>query len=395
MADHSSIEWTDATWNPITGCSIVSPGCVRCYAMKLAGTRLKHIDSRKGLTRETAIGPVWTGEVRLNEQWLDQPLRWKQPRRIFVCAHGDLFAENVPDEWIDRVFAVMALAPQHTFQVLTKRAKRMREYVNGTRSSVPFLGRMPLERIHLEASGHMEGDGGFMDTLKRHGNVYSLYCSVPWPLPNVWLGVSAERQQEADDRVPELLATPAAIRFVSAEPLLGPIRFDRIGEFLDTFEDCGGHPDPHWPATSQDATWLNALVGRMQAEARDPYGKRLGDIDVGLRHEGGKLDWIIVGGESGQNARPMHPDWARSIRNQCAAAGVPFFFKQWGAWRETDWQLCAHPLPAGTIAPAKPYWMGAGYGLDRPSMSLEQVGKKAAGRLLDGREHSEFPKVAA
>ncbi|TKB30831.1 MAG: DUF5131 family protein, partial [Mesorhizobium sp.] len=129
------------------------------------------------------------------------PLRWKQPRRIFVCAHGDLFAENVPDEWIDRVFAVMALAPQHTFQVLTKRAKRMREYVNGTRSSVPFLGRMPLERIHLEASGHMEGDGGFMDTLKRHGNVYSLYCSVPWPLPNVWLGVSAERQQEADDRV--------------------------------------------------------------------------------------------------------------------------------------------------------------------------------------------------
>jgi protein gp37 len=133
MADSTKIEWTDATWNPITGCSVVSPGCTNCYAMRLAGTRLAHHESRAGLTRDTKAGPVWTGEVRFNEQWIDQPLRWRKPRLIFVCAHGDLFAEGVPDEWIDRVFAVMALAPQHTFQVLTKRSARMREYMSAAR----------------------------------------------------------------------------------------------------------------------------------------------------------------------------------------------------------------------------------------------------------------------
>lgn len=342
MADHSSIEWTDATWNPITGCSIVSPGCTNCYAMRLAGTRLKHIDSRKGLTRDTKGGPVWTGEVRLNEQWLDQPLRWKQPRRIFVCAHGDLFAENVPDEWIDRVFAVMAMAPQHTFQVLTKRAKRMREYVTGIRSSVPFLGRMPLERIHIEAAGHMEGDGGFMDTLKHHGNVYSLYCSVPWPLPNVWLGVSAERQQEADERIPELLETPAAVRFVSAEPLIGPLSF-------------------RW------AKW-------------QPWNSNgLTDEHDGLR----RLDWIIVGGENGP--RPLHPAWVRSIRDQCAASGVPFFFKQWGSHRPLT--AAEHGRACGATLIGSDRYDADAYVL--------RVGKKAAGRLLDGVEHNAMPKEAA
>ena len=143
MADRSRIEWTDATWNPITGCSVVSPGCTNCYAMKLAGGRLRNHPSRQGLTRLQKKGagwrPVWTGEVRFNEQWLDQPLRWQRPRRVFVCAHGDLFHEHVPDEWIDRVFAVMALAGDHTFQVLTKRAERMHEYLSGCAAS---------ERIH-------------------------------------------------------------------------------------------------------------------------------------------------------------------------------------------------------------------------------------------------------
>jgi protein gp37 len=126
MSDNSHIEWTDATWNPITGCSILSPGCTNCYAMGLAGTRLRHHPSRAGLTREVNGHHVWTGDVRLNEQWLTQPLQWSRPRMIFVCAHGDLFHESVPDEWIDRVFAVMALCPQHTFLVLTKRSARMR-----------------------------------------------------------------------------------------------------------------------------------------------------------------------------------------------------------------------------------------------------------------------------
>ncbi len=126
MSDNSKIEWTDATWNPVTGCSVLSPGCANCYAMGLAGTRLAQHPSRAGLTTASKAGPVWNGQVRFNEAWLTQPLTWKRPRMIFVCAHGDLFHENVPDEWIDRVFAVMALARHHTFQVLTKRAARMR-----------------------------------------------------------------------------------------------------------------------------------------------------------------------------------------------------------------------------------------------------------------------------
>lgn len=145
MSDGTNIEWTDATWNPITGCAVVSPGCTNCYAMKLAGTRLRHHPSRAGLTRDSKAGPVWTGEVRLNEQWLTQPLQWRRPRKIFVCAHGDLFAENVPDAWIDRVFAVMALCPQHTFQVLTKRSKRMREYCSDP--ATPFRVAKAMDAI--------------------------------------------------------------------------------------------------------------------------------------------------------------------------------------------------------------------------------------------------------
>lgn len=375
MAEHSSIEWTDATWNPITGCSLVSPGCTNCYAMKLAGSRLKHHASRQGLTIDTKAGPVWNGEVRFNEQWLDQPLRWKRPRRIFVCAHGDLFAENVPDEWIDRVFAVMALAPQHTFQVLTKRAARMREYVSGVRSSIPYLGRMPLERIHLEAVGHMEGDGGFMDTLKRHGNVYSLYCSVPWPLPNVWLGVSAEDQKRADERVPELLTTPAIVRFISAEPLLGPIDFQQIAAGVhDDFADCGGHPDPSYPIESVDWGRYDALRGEYWSTTRTPDGI------VHSQHEQlgftlPKLDQIIVGGESGPDARPMPLEAARSIRDQCAAGGTAFFFKQWG--------IC---LPAGQLMADGRPWSPIG------GSTLRGI-KAVTGRLLDGVEHNGMPEV--
>ncbi|TPI10283.1 DUF5131 family protein [Mesorhizobium sp. B4-1-1] len=129
MSDGTSIEWTDATWNPITGCQIKSPGCKRCYAMKLAGTRMKHHWSRQGLTVDTKAGPVWNGAVRFNQPWLTQPLQWTKPRMIFVCAHSDLFYEEVPDEWIDQIFAVMAASPRHIFQVLTKRPERMRDYV--------------------------------------------------------------------------------------------------------------------------------------------------------------------------------------------------------------------------------------------------------------------------
>ena len=377
MADHSLIEWTDATWQPITGCSVVSPGCTNCYAMKLAGTRLKHHESRKGLTRDSKAGPVWTGEVRLNEQWLDQPLRWKRSRKIFVCAHGDLFAENVPDEWIDRVFAVMALATQHTFQVLTKRADRMRQYVTSLHNS------RALAPIVFDLIKSWELEPRKM-TLAR-------------TLPNVWLGVSAEDQKRADERIPDLLATPAAVRFVSAEPLLGPLH-------LDDF--CDGHKFVDW------------LRGNWWHD--DPDGP--GAISRG--HE--RLDWVIVGGESGPGSRPMHPAWVRSLRDQCAAAGTAFFMKQWGEWAPicsmADGQSDSYfaPPPARDpeavrrckVAQCVLHADGERFDLDAysrhvspgssrrifesgsSSMLMFSIGKTAAGRQLDGVEYSAMPEVA-
>ncbi len=253
MAETTHIEWTDATWNPITGCSVTSPGCTNCYAMKLAGTRLQHHPSRAGLTVDSKAGPVWNGKVRFNRDWLDQPIGWKRPRRIFVCAHGDLFHESVPFAWIDRVFGAMAVASQHTFQVLTKRADRMLEYMTDN------------SQARADGRGKALVDLGYRGPME----------AFSWPLPNVWLGVSAEDQERWNERVGELIRTPAAVRWVSAEPLLGRI-------FAD------------------------------------------GHIHL--------IDWLVVGGESGP--RPMHPDWVRELRDAASAVGTPFFFKQWGshAW---------------------------------------------------------------
>lgn len=399
MADTSTIEWTDATWNPVTGCSVVSPGCRHCYAMRLAGGRLRHHPSRVGLTRPGKAGPVWTGEVRLNAEWLDQPLRWRRPRMIFVCAHGDLFHEAVPDEWIDRVFAVMALAPRHTFQILTKRSARMRAYIKslsgddvmrrcdrqarlmgGARRSAPLPAPHTMQRVcillHEGAPGQQLIDHWGMASERDHARA--------WPLPNVWLGVSAERQEEADERIPDLLATPAAIRFVSAEPLLGPINLEAWLDWPDVevdadppevfgaFWGCQGC-DPHCP----DCPTSKAAY-RVEEGPRGPDG-----VPKWVGAERVTLDWIIVGGESGAGARPMHPDWARSLRDQCAAARVPFFFKQWGAWS---------PLVRG-----EQLRDGEDYTVKRwPDGSLSLLsGKAAAGRLLDGLEHDAMPERAA
>lgn len=344
MADKSHIEWTDATWNPVTGCSVISPGCTHCYAMKLAGTRLRNHPSRKGLTTDSKAGPVWNGQVRFNEDWLLQPLGWSKPRMIFVCAHGDLFHEDVPDAWIDKVFAVMALAPQHTFQVLTKRAERMRDYIE------PAFDRILANMMYLV-------DNGFptrRETCERHGISWQQPKSADdwYPLPNVWLGVSAERQKEADERLPALVETPAAVRFVSIEPMLGPISlFDFIGPW--------GPTPAHLQAPPQ-------------------------------------LDWVIVGGESGQSARPMHPQWARDLRDQCDAAEVAYFFKQWGQHAPLPKALlviCASgsntlvAWPDGTIGAGSPERNGgAGEQLFRGT-------KEITGRHLDGVLHDGFPTM--
>lgn len=373
MADNTKIEWTEATWNPITGCSLASPGCTNCYAMKLAGTRLQHHESRKGLTRDSKAGPVWTGQTRFNEQWLTQPLKWKRPRMIFVCAHGDLFHESVPDEWIDRVFAIMALAPHHTFQVLTKRSARMREYFR-------------------ESTGWRARVAGLLNDLKPsplwNGNVYQGWQNLhgrPDGLPNVWLGASVEDQTRADERVPDLLATPAAVRWLSCEPLLGPVDLTDID--LAASEAAQLEPS--------GLSRLDALTGIHSDEVNGEIPGIWGDPDP-------RIDWIICGGESGPGARPMHPDWARSLRDQCAAADVPFFFKQWGEWAPEMEDGCGVDPDACYRDDGEPRWPGHAFKSDGTfsriagdgTAFLRKCGKKAAGRLLDGIEHNGMPEVA-
>lgn len=342
MGDKTGIEWTDATWNPTTGCDKVSPGCDNCYAMTLA-KRLKAMGSpRYQIDGDPETSGPGFG-VTVHPTALDQALRWTRPRRIFVNSMSDLFHARVPDEYIARVFAVMALAPQHTFQVLTKRHGRMRSLL----SSAHFLHA--VSKVWAEPPTDW--------TLPRD-------WSVPvWPLPNVWLGVSAEDQKRAELRIPALYDTPAAVRFVSAEPLLGLI----------------------------DTTTSGLL-------ARDEFDRG--------------IDWVIVGGESGPGARPMHPWWAESLHRQCVAAGVPFLFKQWGDWTPmaplkngrfdfsngiamTD---DGNTYNAGDLdwpdGPRRGEAIRADFPHHHPT-SMYRVGKKAAGRELyhDGRTFDEYPGV--
>jgi protein gp37 len=269
MGDKTNIAWTSSTWNPLRGCTRVSEGCRFCYAESVAARFSGPGLPYEGLARSTPNGARWTGELRLVEKHLEDPLRWRKPRRIFVNSMSDLFHENVPDEWIDRIFAVMALAPEHTFQVLTKRPERMRAWAARSNWSTTVL----CTEVYKTGGGTLDADPG---------------GSLGWPLPNVWLGVSTEDQKTADERIPILLDTPAAVRFVSAEPLLGPVLFDESPRY-----------------------WLGSA-----SQSRG-------------MHDG--LDWIIAGGESGPNARPCDVAWIRSIVEQCRAAGTACFTKQLGA----------------------------------------------------------------
>ena len=364
MSTATKIEWTDVTWNPTRGCSRVSAGCEHCYAERVAYRFSGPGQPYRGLAHKGSDGkPHWTGKVVLDEAKLLEPLHWRKPRRVFVNSMSDLFHEALTDEQIDRVFAVMALCPQHTFQVLTKRAKRMREWASNPETR-ERLGDAILDWIiNRQDSAEMRAV-----TITREQIV-----AINLPLPNVWLGVSAEDQAAADERIPELLATPAAVRFVSLEPLLGPLSIER---------------------------WVGG-----QREAGPPgatYGVPASD-----------LDWVIVGGESGPGARPMHPDWPRQIRDQCAAAGVPFFFKQWGEWAEVaketrSLRTFGSPEPSHAVEArfvrkgdallrrdGQCHMLGKGLGAPEqfygPSTPMRRVGKRAAGRLLDGRTHDDLP----
>ena len=364
MADQSHIEWTDATWNIITGCTLVSEGCRHCYAAKLAATRLANPPSRKGLARQNAKGEYkFTGEVRFNEQWLDQPLRWKRPRKIFVCAHGDLFHEGVSDDWLDQVFAVMALCPQHVFQVLTKRPERMRAYFAGG-----ALNRVWNAAVALDCQHHVANDevGSFLLPADPK--------NPTWPLPNVWLGTSVEDQERADERIPVLLDTPAAVRWISAEPLLGPVDLQSIKIACpnDPADCCGGQ--------AYDDV-LNRTTTCRACEGPEVWN-------------GPRLDWVVVGGESGAGARPMHPDWARSLRDQCKDAGVPFLFKQWGSNEPGELLDDGRDEPWRRWASGEENWALSEYGKPKDSLAkwkFSNVGKARAGRMLDGVEHNGYP----
>lgn len=294
MADKTGIEWTDATWNPVTGCAKVSQGCKHCYA-------------EREWPRMTKLVPAYAGrdftDVRCHPERLDQPLRWQKPRMIFVNSMSDLFHPDVPDDFIERVFETMATAHHHTFQVLTKRADRMYEFCR----DLPFI------------------------------------------LPNVWLGVSVEDQAAADERIPHLLRTPAAVRWISAEPLLGPVDLER---------------------------WINPVSQVFGTLHQAPLA----------------LSWVVAGGESGPKARPMHPQWARDLRDQCAAAGVPFLFKQWGEWIGADQEECPIGPPASRWmwGDGTPFKYGDGQSGHLPLLC--RAGKKAAGRNLDGVKHDGYPQ---
>jgi protein gp37 len=271
VSDGTAIEWTDASWPITAGCDPASAGCDNCYAAKLTSGRLAHLPAYTGL----AVGGKFTGQIRLLPDRLEWPLHWRNPRKIFVCSMSDLFHPQVPDDYIAQAWAVMALAPQHTFQVLTKRHARMRTLLASALFAEMVAGHMAA-RLKVQRVAPLRG-----------------------PLPNVWCGVSVENQNWANLRIPHLLRTPAAVRWLSCEPLLGPI---------------------------------------------DLAAASAGMID--------RLGWVVAGGESGGNHRPLNLDWARSLRDQCVTAAVPYLFKQ-----------------VGGRTP------------------------KAGGRLLDGRTWDQYPEL--
>ena len=306
----TTIEWTRGddgrpgeTWNPTTGCDRVSAGCDNCYALTLA-KRLKGMGSAKyqrdGDPRTSGPGFGLT----VHEDALNLPRRWRKPRRVFVNSMSDLFHPKVTDEFLAKVWAVMAASPQHVFQILTKRPTRMRSLLS-------------------DPNGEFQSEVGGWRYMHGETDTTILTPEIPswgWPLPNVHIGVSVEDQEQADRRIPPLERTPAAVRFISAEPLLGEI-----------------------------------LLGDHQRS----------------------LDWVIVGGESGPHARPMHAAWARSLRDQCETAGVPFFFKQWGEYAPTG----------AKVARRSTGWVMV--------EEIKRVGKRAAGRELDGQLWEQFPVAAS
>jgi protein gp37 len=309
----TKIEWCEETWNPIIGCTKVSPGCDNCYAEKMA-YRLAAMGIKnavpEGIGRYVRVikGRKWDGTTDFDNVAILKPLSWRKPKTIFVCSMGDLFHAEVPFAWVDKVMAIAALSPRHTFILLTKRPARMKDYFNKKKNKL------------VQAWEDASYDMGLSD---NHEDVDAPPCYIfnraesEWPLKNVWIGVTAENQEQAEKRIPILYTIPAVKRFISVEPMLS-------------------------------------------------------HIDLALNYD---IDWVICGGESGPRARPMHPDWVRSLRDQCQAADTPFFFKQWGEW---------YPDKKGIYRNSQSMIFG--------DTVVHRVGKKAAGSTIDGKQFKEYPE---
>lgn len=320
----TKIEWTDRVWNPVTGCTKVSAGCKNCYA---EGVAHRFWGDRKFT------------DVRTHADRLDEPLRWRKPLRVFVNSMSDLFHDDVPDDFLRRVFASMAIVPECTFQVLTKRPERMRQ----------FVAENNAESCLVAADeGRARGAFAVEPRLSFHARARLESTVVPrpsWPLPNVWLGVSVEDQRAAEERIPVLLRTPAAVRFLSCEPLLGPVDLNRrlyhskrlhlraCVEGMLRNKSFSGLTDESGKALSRS----QAEQRLRELLASGVRYLRVGDCDAfdpttGCPgHVEPKVNWVIVGGESGLGARPCDVAWIRSIVEQCGVAGVACFVKQLGA----------------------------------------------------------------
>lgn len=323
MGQQSKIEWTDSSWNPVMGCTPVSPGCDNCYAR----TMIKRYAGCKGW-------PENSDDITIFPERLETPFRWKKTRRVFVCSMGDLFHHRVFFDFKAALFGVMAANPQHTFLVLTKRPQKMIDffvYLLLEEKEDPRL-KCAYQLLRYEALYGPKGDSGPIHTQ------WGPSPEGPWPLPNVWLGVTAENQEMADKRIPLLLKCPAAKHFVSVEPMLEAINLNH---------------------------WLDPMM-----TSSNSLEKRT-------------IDWVICGGETGPSARPMHPDWVRSIRDQCQKAEIKFFFKHYGEYRE-----CLPPSEWEREDPRK-YNIIESHGAH-----FVRLGKKQAGRVLDGRTLDEIPEVA-
>ena len=344
----TKIEWSEFSWNPFRGCRHKSDGCKFCYA-ELIASRFSGTDKNGKVLPFSNVAskvngePRWNGKTELDEQMLLEPLKRKKPTTYFVNSMSDTFYEEMPDEWIDKLFAVMALSSNHTFQILTKRAERMKKYL-----SKDFLS-LEVWLASNEISSPFD-DNYVLKTLRKTKG------RGLFPLPNVWIGVSVENQQTADERIPHLLNTPAAVRFLSCEPLL-----DKVD--LTKCRDSNG---------SEFNYLENEHIGS--------------NLTCFIRN---KIDWVIVGGESGNNARPTNPDWVKSLRDQCYKSDTAFFFKQWGEW----FPVCEQPADGANWAIGKDKALTHIHRWKDETENVSfKVGKKNAGRFLDGREWNEFPK---